>query len=115
MTNEQASKVIQQGLNDFSIDYLDNEQLEALNMAIQALQADRDLISRQETIKHFREGLQEVFDKDDICYELEYELPSVAIPTYKNMTNAEVFAQVFGTNLKRESVTKSWWEQKFNG
>ena len=29
------------------------------------------------------------------------------------MTNAEKFIQVFGTDLKREYMTKSWWEQEF--
>ena len=29
------------------------------------------------------------------------------------MTNAEKFVEVFGTDLKRQYATKSWWEQEF--
>lgn len=29
------------------------------------------------------------------------------------MTNAEKFAEVFGTDLKRQYITKSWWDQEF--
>ena len=83
------------------------------------IDADGDLISRQAVIKavdkHTLDRSEIVLD-EDITVILE-EIPSVAIPTYTDMTNAEVFTQVFGTNLNRESVSKSWWEQKykFNG
>ena len=29
------------------------------------------------------------------------------------MTNAEKFVEVFGTDLKRQYATKTWWEQEF--
>ena len=29
------------------------------------------------------------------------------------MTNAEKFVEVFGTDLKRQYATKSWWDQEF--
>ena len=29
------------------------------------------------------------------------------------MTNAEKFVEVFGTDLKRQYATKSWWNQEF--
>ena len=29
------------------------------------------------------------------------------------MTNAEKFVEVFGTDLKRQYSTKSWWDQEF--
>ena len=29
------------------------------------------------------------------------------------MTNAEKFSEVFGTDLKRQYSTKSWWDQEF--
>lgn len=29
------------------------------------------------------------------------------------MTNAEKFVEVFGTDIKRQYVTKSWWDQEF--
>ena len=29
------------------------------------------------------------------------------------MTNAEKFIEVFGTDLKRQYSTKTWWEQEF--
>lgn len=49
MTREEASKVIKDGLEDMSLDYIDNEQYEALTMAIKALEQESsgDLISRQ--------------------------------------------------------------------
>ena len=39
MTNQEASKIIQDGLDDMSIDYVDNEQYQALQVAISALTA----------------------------------------------------------------------------
>lgn len=51
MTRKEAIKILVDGLNDNSIDMLDDEQEEALRMAIQALQADGDLISRTELLK----------------------------------------------------------------
>ena len=38
MTREEASKVIKDGLEDMSLDFADEEQYEALTMAIKALQ-----------------------------------------------------------------------------
>jgi rubrerythrin len=29
------------------------------------------------------------------------------------MTNAEKFVEVFGTDLKQQYATKSWWDQEF--
>lgn len=29
------------------------------------------------------------------------------------MTNAEKFEEIFGTDLKRQYSTKTWWEQEF--
>lgn len=29
------------------------------------------------------------------------------------MTNAEKFEEVFGTDLKRQYSTKTWWDQEF--
>ena len=80
MTNKQAIMYLTRLKDRINFEVTDAQgKIDALNMAIQALQAEEDLISRQVAIKHFREGWQEVFDKDEICYELEYELPSVAI------------------------------------
>ena len=49
MTREEASKVIKDGLEDMSLDYFDEEQYEALAIAIKALEQEPsgDLISRQ--------------------------------------------------------------------
>lgn len=29
------------------------------------------------------------------------------------MTNAEKFIEVFGTDIKRQYITKTWWEQEY--
>lgn len=51
MTNQEASKVIKDGLEDMSLDFADEEQYEALTMAIKALQEPSgDLISRADAI-----------------------------------------------------------------
>ena len=83
-------------------------------------QVDGDLISRQSIYSYIKSNCNP-YGKPTLDFEtgkriLEFidNMPSVAIPTYKDMTNAEVFTQVFGTNLNRESVSKSWWEQKFS-
>ncbi len=40
MTNQEASKVIKDGIDDMSLDYFDEEQYEALTMAIKALEQE---------------------------------------------------------------------------
>ena len=49
MTREEASKVIKDGLEDMSLDFADEEQYEALTMAIKELEQEPcdDTISRQ--------------------------------------------------------------------
>ena len=69
-----------------------------------------DKLILQDTDKEFPRN--EVYVVDDVFEELE-KLPSVDIPSYEGMTNAEVFIQVFGTKLYREYITTSWWEQKY--
>jgi len=40
MTREEASRIIKDGIDDMSLDYFDDEQYEALNMAIKALKQE---------------------------------------------------------------------------
>lgn len=40
MTREEASKIIKDGIEDMSLDFADEEQYEALNMAIKALEQE---------------------------------------------------------------------------
>ena len=40
MTREEASKIIKDGLEDMSLDFADDEQYEALTMAIKALEQE---------------------------------------------------------------------------
>ncbi len=40
MTNQEASKIIKDGLEDMSLDFADEEQYEALTMAIKALEQE---------------------------------------------------------------------------
>lgn len=48
MTRKEASKIIKDGLEDMSLDFVDEEQYEALTMAIKALQEPSgDAVSRQ--------------------------------------------------------------------
>jgi capsule polysaccharide export protein KpsC/LpsZ len=40
MTNQEASKIIKDGMEDMSLDFADEEQYEALTMAIKALEQE---------------------------------------------------------------------------
>ena len=56
MTREEARKVIKDGLEDMSLDYIDIEQYEALTMAIKALEQNE---SAEEWYKLFVEKLEQ--------------------------------------------------------
>ena len=58
MTREEAIKVIKDGIEDMSLDFADEEQYEALTMAIKALEQkpSGDLISRQAVL----DGIEEL-------------------------------------------------------
>ena len=51
----------------------------AICLAIKALEQEpcEDAISRDAVIEHFRNALREVYDRNDIIYELEYKIPPV--------------------------------------
>lgn len=55
MTRKEASKIIKDGLEDMSLDFVDEEQYEALTMAIKALQEPSgDAVSRQAVLKQLK-------------------------------------------------------------
>lgn len=102
MTNQEASKIIKDGLEDMSLDFVDEEQYEALNMAIKALEHPEqnvitvmpcgDTISRQAVL----DALEMSYLKseiDDLTYQRIKKLPPVKqepkighwIPTYGNV------------------------------
>ena len=95
MTNQEASKVIKDGLEDMSLDYIDIEQYEALTMAIKALEQEPsgDLISRQASISK----IKELFSLGD-CYCDEYSIvgtlngmPPVTLPPKTGHWISDVF------------------------
>ena len=95
MTNEQAIVILKDTRTAWSSSILVTpDELEALNMAVQALQADGDLISRQSAIKalRFQYPMMPITKEFRQQWEIEtkgfreaeeviMQLPSVAIPT----------------------------------
>ena len=84
MTREEASKVIKDGLEDMSLDFADEEQYEALTMAIKALEQEPsgDLISRQTVQDYIAKYLSQYLYDDvreavEVIDEYIGELPPV--------------------------------------
>ena len=84
MTNQEASKVIKDGIDDMSLDYFDNEQYEALTIAIKALEQEPcdDAISREAVDKYIARLLSGyLYDGErerlEIFSAYLWELPSV--------------------------------------
>lgn len=77
MTREEAIKVIKDGLEDMSLDFTDEEQYEALTMAITALEQEPsgDLISRQAVIDWCGDINMDVYTNE--VKEFVIQLPSV--------------------------------------
>lgn len=82
MTNQEASKIIKDGLEDMSLDFADEEQYEALTMAIKALEIELsgDAISRQAVLDAIEELKKIHFDRVVVLNKVRdrvLDLPSV--------------------------------------
>lgn len=109
MTNQEASKVIKDGIEDISLDYFDEEQYEALTMAIKALEQEpcdkyikaidhlRKYIYKLETQIVEQEPMREFTEEETKAY-------SKALDKMYKPTGFNVFDEPSGDLISRQTV-----------